>query len=230
MTAEDLFGRYLDWLQANVPAAFENLAPPATDADLAELERVIDNALPHDLEAVLRRHNGQKVTMTVRNIVKATPCLPTLSFLSTAEIAIAWKEWDDVRRKTAAAELQALQNIGRAFPSADGKVKKLYTSPGWIPLWADPARADFIGADLDPEADGQRGQIINFGRDEQRHYLAAPSFTALLAILVEEVSSGAWPASEMAYGQDKIPWFGKRGSHFFNALYARAESAAKTAR
>jgi cell wall assembly regulator SMI1 len=221
MTARDLFTRYTAWLQKHVPAAHANLAPPATTTDLDALEKTIGCTLDEDVKTILRLHNGQRQTMLVANDVVATPCLPTLSFLSTQQIAAAWHEWDELRRETDAKELEELQACGGVFPGARGLVKPLYTSPGWIPLWADPQRADYVGLDLDPDTNGTRGQIINFGRDEERHFLCAPSFVALLEILIAEVESGAWPASEIQNGEEKLPWFGVPKSHFFVALHKR---------
>ncbi|MGX1805299.1 hypothetical protein ACWIGI_06260 [Nocardia sp. NPDC055321] len=125
------------------------------------------------------------------------------------------------------------------MPGAAGRVRPLYTSPGWIPLWSDPVRSDYIGLDLDPDAAGVRGQIINFGRDEERHFVCANNFTELLEILLDEVRSGRWPATTLIYDEEEgeertlvgdvadgsgRAWFGALEDHFFNALYKRAES------
>ena len=215
--APELFARYVAWLRANVPAAFDNLAPPATEAELAEAERVIGDSLPDDVKAVLRMHNGQKVTATPSGADEGIPCLPTLSFLSTAHIASEWKSWDDLRREAAPGELEEIE--GGTFASAEGKVKPIYTSPGWIPLWGGGTAADYIGVDLDPDAGGRRAQIINFGRNQEGHYLAAPHFTALLAILLEEVEAGHWRATTRIDDDgNEVPWFGDPDS--YPALFA----------
>ena len=53
--------------------------------------------------------------------------------------------------------------------------------------------------------------------------MLADDLEALLAILLEEVRSGAWQASRMPYGKDgaTIEWFGDPNGHFFNALQRR---------
>ncbi len=219
MHAAALWTRYTDWLRRHVPAAHDNLAPGAGEHRIGALERLVGCRLPDAVKAVWRQNDGQRVTMLSNCVVKATPCLPTLSFLSTEMVARVWSEWDALRRDLPRAQLEDLHRGTRSL--VDGVVRPLYTSPRWIPLWADPTRADYIGLDFDPGKTGRLGQLINFGRNEDDHFQAAMDFDDLLACLVDEVESGAWPASEMGFGADTIPWFGAPRDHFFNALHAR---------
>lgn len=237
MHAIALFEEYVDWLRVNVPLAYENLAPPASQAEIDDLEQVLGQRLPDDVKAVLRLHNGQLSTDTSTSGPGAAPCIPTLSFLSTHLIQEAWSSCVSLLESP---EIEDLQAFGDVMPGAEGRVKPLDTSPGWIPLWSDTTRRDYIGLDLDPDHAGIRGQIINFGRNEQRHFVCAESFTDLLGFLLDEVRSGRWPASTLVEGDEddieyddddgyepeEYPWFGVPGEHFFNALYARAMSAA----
>ncbi|MBK6691448.1 MAG: SMI1/KNR4 family protein [Myxococcales bacterium] len=225
MSIVGVFARYVAWLEVEAPLCHANLAPPATSDELADLERTLGCALPADVTSVLRVHNGQKQAMLSNRLVEASVTLPTLTFLSTHDIAAIWTEWSELRAQTSESVMADLDAGCRVFRGARGKVKELYTSPGWIPLWADPTRPDYIGLDLDPEAQGTSGQIINFGRNEDRHFVAAPDFGALFEILVDEVEAGAWPASEMPYGKDKtVPWLGSPKESFFEALYRRFEA------
>ncbi|TLF78208.1 SMI1/KNR4 family protein [Nocardia cyriacigeorgica] len=225
MTAMETFEAYTSWLRDNVPLAYENLAPPATPAQLDELEALIGKELPADVRGVLSIHNGQRKTMTASRSAYANPCLPTLSFLSTESIAECWQEWAEVR---SASDIEDLQEMGGVLPGAEGRVKPLYTSPGWIPLWSDPREPDYIGLDLDPDEYGIAGQIINFGRNEDQHFLAASSFGELLLILHDEVRTGAWRATQISDGAQMLPWFGDPEEHFFNALYERFEQRSIT--
>lgn len=235
MRATELFEDYVSWLRVNVPRAYENLAPPATRGDIDKLEKVLGQRITDDLAAVLMVHNGQSRTATAdRDDDDAVPCVPTLSFLSTALIEQCWSKWVPIREFE---DMDALQACGATMPGAAGRVRPLYTSPGWIPLWSDPVRSDYIGLDLDPDAAGVRGQIINFGRDEERHFVCANNFTELLEILLDEVRSGRWPATTLIYDEEGEEhtvvgdvadgsgraWFGALEDHFFNALYKRAE-------
>jgi cell wall assembly regulator SMI1 len=214
-----LWTRYTLWLRHNVPAAHANLAPGASEDRIAALERLVGCRLPEAVKAVWRLNDGQRVTMLSNQVVKATPCIPTLSFLSTEMVARVWAEWDALRRDLPRDELEDLHRGTRSL--VDGVVRRLYTSPRWIPLWADPTRPDYLGVDFDPGKSGCAGQIINFGRNEDEHFQAASDFDDLLACLVDEVERGSWPASEMNFGTERIPWFGAPRAHFFNALHAR---------
>jgi cell wall assembly regulator SMI1 len=121
MLALELFDDYVSWLRVNVPLAYKNLAPPATSSELDALEEALGCELPLDVKAVLAVHNGQKSTMTASRPEHAVPCLPTLSFLSTALIRECWDEWAIVRRDP---DLDSLQEIGATFPGAEGRIER----------------------------------------------------------------------------------------------------------
>lgn len=224
MRAIELWTRYTNWLHNHAPASHANLAPPAGDAQLAGVEQAIGVALPDDVKAVWKLNDGQRETMMATRIVPGTVCLPTLSFLSTSLVIEIWREWASLR---ASHDLSGLNAACRSI--APGVVRPLYTHPGWIPLWSDPTRPDYIGLDLAPDERGAPGQIINFGRNEDAHWACAKSFTELLEVLVAEVESGAWPPTQMGYGDRFIPWLGDPKQSFFNALAARAERASPPA-
>ncbi|MFI6173518.1 SMI1/KNR4 family protein [Nocardia sp. NPDC051052] len=231
MLALEIFDNYVSWLSANVPLAYENLAPPAAPAELDALDEAVGATIPAEVKAVLAVHNGQKAALTASGSEHGVPCIPTLNFLSTTEIQKRWNFWAEIRN---GPDIEALQAGGDVFHGAERLIKPLYTSPGWIPLWADPVREDYIGIDLDPAPAGTVGQIINFGRNEEKHFLCATSFTELIRILLDEVQSGAWQASQIGDDEEAdgsyenteiLPWFGDPDEQLFNALYSRFETA-----
>ncbi|MFN9810100.1 MAG: hypothetical protein ACK6CU_10765 [Deltaproteobacteria bacterium] len=83
-----LWSAYVEWLRENVPRAHENLAPGATDAQIAEVERVTGLELPEAAKRVWRMNDGQRETMIASTRGAATPCIPTLSF-STVPFMLA---------------------------------------------------------------------------------------------------------------------------------------------
>jgi cell wall assembly regulator SMI1 len=206
--------RYTGWLAKHAPASYTSLAGPATAAQIDAVERATGVVLPEDVKAVWRINDGQKQTMIASAPSPATVCLPTLSFLSTELTIAIWREWAQVRAAHEDAGGRSLE---------PGIVQPLYSNAGWIPLWADPVRADYIGVDLAPGEKGCAGQIINFGRDEDEHYRCALSFGGLLDILLEEMDSGAWTAYRLRVGDGEIPWLGATNASFFNALSRRCE-------
>lgn len=220
MNTREAWLEYVEWLRAEVPLAHANLAPPATDEDIVKVEQVTGVTLPAEVADVWRCNDGQRVTMIATSRDPAVPCIPTLSFLSTSKVIEVWREWATLRAGETAESLASLDSAASSvYPET---VRPVYTHPAWLPLWSDPSRADYIGIDLDPGPRGTRGQVINFGRDEEQHAVLAASFGALLQILLEEVRAGSWTASRMPYGKDAtIDWFGDPDAHFFNALQAR---------
>jgi cell wall assembly regulator SMI1 len=130
MLVRDLFAEYVEWLGVNVPHAHANLAPGAGEADIQALEAGIGARLPEDVRTVLGMHNGQRETMVPERLDPAVPCLPTLMFLSTDLILRAWRMWQEIGDVI----------DGSVLPGAEGVIKPLYSSPGWIPLWSDRSR------------------------------------------------------------------------------------------
>ncbi len=84
---------YVAFLEKEVPASFANLAPGASEADIASLEEALGIALPEPVKTVWRLNDGQKKTMLADAEHPATPCIPTLSFLSTKVVARIWTSW-----------------------------------------------------------------------------------------------------------------------------------------
>mgnify|MGYP003537567148 CR=1 FL=1 len=56
---QQLWNRLETFLQENHPEIFKDLAPPATDAEITDLEDKIGVKLPDDFVACLKIHNGQ---------------------------------------------------------------------------------------------------------------------------------------------------------------------------
>jgi len=62
------------------------------------------------------------------------------------------------------------------------KVKCEYANTKWLPLIGDWS-GNFIGLDFDPDSKGSKGQVINFGRDEEEKYVFADSLEEFLLLL-----------------------------------------------
>jgi len=194
---ESTWKNYVDWLAEHAPDAFENLAPPATDQQLADLEKSVGQRLPEELSALLRLSNGQK------DLARCC-ALPGLVFLSAEHIANQWQKWEDFRSGETAEGLEALDDYARAL---DPGVRDVYTHPGWLPLLKDGARADFVGLDLAPIDDGVVGQIINFGRDEDKHFVAFPKLSGLIDFWLTEVQKGTCSVSPPDLPDYPYAWF-----------------------
>jgi cell wall assembly regulator SMI1 len=177
---ETIWVSYVGWLEQHAPAAFANLAPSASKAVLTKLERSIGQSVPDELKALLRLNNGQVDP-------DGCPVLPGLALLSATGIVQEWQSWARLRDNETPDGLESLDDFSRAL---DHGVRDVYTHPRWIPVLKDGYRADYVGIDLAPAEGGTVGQVINFGRDEEQHFVAFPNLTGLLAFWLQEVQSG----------------------------------------
>jgi cell wall assembly regulator SMI1 len=214
--------RYAAWLREFVPAAYANLAPGATDAELAAVARVVGHELPDDARALLRLANGQRTT-TLSSTRGGPSAFPHTNLLSTGCVAAEWSRWAET------ADDYGFQGLGRSV--APEAVRPLYASRHWVPLLGAEARADYLGADFDPGPAGVPGQIVNFGRDEEIHYVAAASLTELLSRLTEDVMAAGPPeppprdpgldAFDHPHAEEpeENPWAG--GLHAFMHVFRR---------
>jgi cell wall assembly regulator SMI1 len=200
--------QYTGWLHEYVPAAYDNLAPGATDAELAAVADVVGHELPADARALLRVTNGQRPATPSGD---GPPAFPQTSLLSTGDIAAEWRRWAET------ADDFAFQGLGRSV--APEAVRPLYASRHWVPLLGAVARTDYLGADLDPGPAGTPGQIVNFGRDEEIHYVAAASLTELLSRLTADVMAAGPPAPDDGHVSAQPTWAGHR--HAFMTVFRR---------
>jgi cell wall assembly regulator SMI1 len=176
---EEVWGEYVAFLAVQAPGAFANLAPGADEAQLAELERDVHQRLPQELSALLRLNDGQ--IRLGRSYV-----FPGLQFLSCRRISEEWQSWARFREGETEAGLGMLDSHAAAL---DLGVRDVYTHPGWLPLLKLGDRADYLGVDLAPSEGGKLGQIINFGRDEDQHFIACASLLELLEFWLAELPS-----------------------------------------
>ena len=173
--AQDVWTEYTIWLAEHAPGAFANLAPPASAAALDALEKQLGQALPKALRQLLSRHDGERK-------IDGPSVLPGLRFLSCKRIVREWKTWASLRK----SEAKHLPEHDAAAGNLDPGVRPVYTHPAWIPLFQDGDRADYFGIDLAPAPGGKKGQLINFGRDEDQHFIAAADLDSFLAFWLAE--------------------------------------------
>ncbi len=160
MTISDSWRQLDRWLAQYAPATYAVLAPPATDAELQAVRKVV--ALPPELIESLRCHNG---LTTWANILPEGP--PS----STTEIAANWQ----LRMELA--------------PDFDGFTvhppnPEPYWHPSWIP-WAD-SEGDLHVIDLRPgPSHGRLGMAYHDGTAD--FFDSWPSLEAYLEAVVHAV-------------------------------------------
>jgi cell wall assembly regulator SMI1 len=167
------------WMAGHLPEVAADLNPGATDAQLDRLSAKIGAPLPDDFRALYKWHNGQK-----GDKVYVGPWYG-LTFLSLDRVLEQWKTW--VKVIDHSLDPQSMNES--SISVKPGVVKRRYANKLWIPF-ADDGGGNHLGVDLDPGANGIRGQVINFGRDEDRKRAIAPNVTAFVQWLVGQLQAG----------------------------------------
>ncbi len=171
--------RVRDWLATNFPEGHSLLAPGANDDAIQRLESAIGMALPASWVALLKENNGQ--------LEQDDPGLfGAWTFLSTGMIAREWRSREDVRGKAAPSLLYRASYTSEPPDS----IEEVYTSAGWIPVAKEPMEGNYIGLDFNPGPAGSPGQVINFGRDEDKKCVLLPGLVDLLEWLADRYESG----------------------------------------
>lgn len=194
---QETWTSYVAWLSTNAAEAFANLAPGATDEEIRALTDAIEPTPPADLVALLRLNNGQR---------NPNGCcvLPGLEFLSTTRIIQEWQKWRDFRESETPEGIESLDNYSDAL---DAGVFDKYSHAGWIPAFKDGWRTDYVGFDMSPAEGGTVGQIINFGRDEDQHFIAFPSLSGLLTFWLALVREGQCQVKPADPPEQPSAWF-----------------------
>ncbi|WP_437723469.1 SMI1/KNR4 family protein [Sorangium sp. So ce861] len=166
------------WLAAHAPPIAADLAPPATDEQIARLETAIGVALPDELAASLRVHDGQGPYC-------GNPALGYWVALSCAAIAELWAEYG--RR---IADGSPLHDKGVI---ADPGVRPRWWHERWIPIATDDI-GDSLVVDVDPAPGGAVGQIVRYRHDAETRRLESPSLATWMGQLADEMEAGGWVA------------------------------------
>ncbi|SHF41112.1 SMI1 / KNR4 family (SUKH-1) [Pedobacter caeni] len=78
-------------------------------------------------------------------------------------------------------------NVISFTSTPDGTIQKKYFHDKWLPIFSDHG-GNFIGIDLDPDKKGKKGQVINFGRDEEDMYVLSENLEGLFDIILTELN------------------------------------------
>jgi cell wall assembly regulator SMI1 len=65
-------------------------------------------------------------------------------------------------------------------------IRKKYFHNKWLPLFSDYG-GNYIGIDYDPDINGKKGQVINFGRDEEEMIVLADSLENFFDFILSEL-------------------------------------------
>jgi cell wall assembly regulator SMI1 len=158
-------------LRAHAPQLVDTLAPPASDLQIAKVERSIGLQLPRDLETSLRCHNGQHDPTRLWSFTDGG------MLLSTDGIAENWGIVESVHR-----------DLLRQPPPVPG-----YSPPPWwkstlIPITDD--EGNMICVDTDPALGSERGQVIWHFRVDGLTGAIAESYGQWLTNIASRIRDG----------------------------------------
>ena len=161
---QEIWTRFLKWLQVNAPHLIEYLNAGVSTNDLETLEKSIGKPLPIDFVEFYKIHDGQNREPGPECLIDAE------ELLSTENIVFHSEKW-----KSLVADNTFIYFGVPATSDPDIGVKDDWWNPFWLPFTHDGS-GNHICIDLDPTSDGQYGQIIRMWHDTPWRELLAPSF------------------------------------------------------
>jgi cell wall assembly regulator SMI1 len=158
----EIWSRILAWYQINVPNYSVVLSGGATATEIELAEKEMGVKLPTDVKTSYRLFDGS-------GGISVFPYAHLL--YSIKEIILHWAEFVQTLR-TGVLDSVAINN-GQPH-------KQFWWHPNWIPLTGN-AGGGYFFVDLDPDAGGTVGQIIEFSLDVGPVSVVAPSFYVWLS-------------------------------------------------
>ncbi len=76
----------------------------------------------------------------------------------------------------------------RRTSTPDNFIRKRPYHAKWVPVFSDYG-GNYIGIDLDPDVQGVKGQIINFGRDEEDMFVFADGLEGFFDFILNEIDT-----------------------------------------
>jgi cell wall assembly regulator SMI1 len=162
--------------------------PGASEKAIEGLERHVGLQLPEDFKAFYRIHDGQGK--------RAYGLVFGLELLSIGRIKQEWDNWNGLGDELNAELAHAMSSEPKGF------VQPLYLNPRWIPFTTDQT-GTHLGMDFDSDRKGVAGQVIAFGRNENKKKVLARSFRDYVHLFVEQLRTIDWSLDEGGVGNQR---------------------------
>jgi cell wall assembly regulator SMI1 len=198
------------WLGEHLPILKLSLRPGISQTDLKRFEKSVGRSLPDDVRASWMIHDGQRPVpylpdapefnvedyddLLTKGIVFGSEVLPLLDekdCLASSPSLGHWKFWSEMVEASERGEddgmLAEFSEESTSFP--EGAIQRRHACRAWMPL-VEMNDSNHIGIDLDPGPSGGVGQVINFGRDQERKYVLARSWAHFLEDVADELERG----------------------------------------
>lgn len=161
-------------IESKFPALLGAIDNESNIESLSKISDLVENALPKSFVSIYANCNGELPT--------GAGFIFGLSLLSTEKIIHELNVWRDIID-------QGLEGLNESCSSqTPNAIKVEYANTKWLPLLGDGG-GNFIGIDFDPAPSGTKGQIINFGRDEDDKFVFAKSLDDFLVLINELLKS-----------------------------------------
>ena len=187
-----------------LPTLTEELNPPATQAQIDEVTSQLPFPLPDEVRQLYLIHNGE---------AKERGLFFGLPFIDVATALSEWKLFTEHASED-------FSDIDADIVSVPAKqVKQTYINTHYFPISRDSG--NYIVVDLDPDSEGTKGQIINYGRDEFTRYVIAPSLNDFLAFCIHQLEIGNYVVGEgyvLEEGNGKRLYLKEPNKYFLDAL------------
>jgi cell wall assembly regulator SMI1 len=169
---EALWNKHCDWLQINLPDAYQSLNAPASSTDFIHFKNATGYEFPEDLKRIYAINNGQD-----------PDCLIGvwwgLSFIPMEDLI--------EHHMSNKSETIDMSHEDTSFPI--GAIKLYNTNPLWIPF-AEDGSFNYLAVDLDPDVNGSVRQVINYGRDERDKCVIAANVEQFVFFMTQEIEKG----------------------------------------
>lgn len=164
---KQLWQKLENHLREHNPELLADLNPPATDAQVRELEKQIGQELSEEFVACLKVHDGQKG--------EADWLFGGHEFLSIEGIMMDWRTLNRLLEEGDFEEQSA---------KSDPEVGGHWWSPSWVPFTSNGG-GDHFCLDLMPTSKGSLGQVIKYSGELPGRRLKAPSLYEWFELFVK---------------------------------------------
>ena len=190
--------RIEQWFRVHAPETLSALRPGVSKDQLTAFQQATGLALPEDVCESLLLHDGQEDFYP--GVIMGEPMAP----LQEIEFLLGFyrQTCEEYQQSDADCEL----DVGCTSYPVDA-IRCRYFNWKWIALgdWD----GNCYGVDLDPGPNGVSGQVINFGRDEEKKYVLATSWAHFLEDVADELEAGNLAMTRDEQGE--VTNFGRPG-------------------
>jgi len=158
---------YKKELESRFQKVFSCLNPPASKNDIQKLEKRIGEKLPREFYEIYNECDGEKRESL--GVVYGMRMLPIHDILEEMD------GWDEIIN-------EGLDDNDECTSMPKNTINCVYADSKWVPLFSDGS-GNFIGLDFNPDSKGKKGQIINFGRDEEAKRVLSKTLASFFTLI-----------------------------------------------